>query len=73
MNQDNMFTPPHPLNTAVLFLVFNRLDTTKQVFEAIRRAKPPRLYVAADGARGEGEAEEVKAVREYIMHNRDWE
>ena len=28
------FTPPHPLGTAVLFLVFNRLDTTKQVFEA---------------------------------------
>ncbi len=45
------FIPPHPLNTAVLFLVFNRLDTTKQVFDAIRKAKPPRLYVAADGAR----------------------
>ena len=72
MNNDNIFTPPHPLNTAVLFLVFNRLDTTKQVFEAIRQAKPPRLYVAADGAR-EGEAEEVKAVREYILQNIDWE
>ncbi len=69
------FTPPHPLNTAVLFLVFNRLDTTKQVFEAIRQAKPPRLYVAADGAREtkEGEAEKVKAVREYIISNIDWE
>lgn len=69
------FTPPHPLNTAVLFLVFNRLDTTKQVFEAIRQAKPPRLYVAADGAREtkEGEADRVKAVRDYIMSNIDWE
>jgi len=69
------FTPPHPLKTAVLFLVFNRLDTTKQVFEAIRQAKPPRLYVAADGAREtkEGEAEKVKAVREYIISNIDWE
>ena len=45
------FTPPQPLNTAVLFLIFNRLDTTKLVFEAIRRAKPPRLYIAADGYR----------------------
>jgi hypothetical protein len=55
-------------------LVFNRLDTTKQVFEAIREAKPPRLYVAADGAREtkEGEAEKVKAVREYVMNNIDW-
>ena len=77
---DNMvkiekFIPPHPLTTAVLFLVFNRLDTTKQVFEAIRQAKPPRLYVAADGVREtkEGEAEKVKAVRDFIMQNIDWE
>jgi hypothetical protein len=36
---------------AVLFLVFNRPDTTRRVFEQIRRARPPRLYVAADGPR----------------------
>ncbi|AJJ46580.1 nucleotide-diphospho-sugar transferase [Francisella tularensis subsp. novicida] len=68
------FIPPYPLNTPVLFLVFNRLDTTKQVFEAIRQAKPPRLYVAADGAREEkkGEEQKVKAVREYILNNIDW-
>lgn len=73
--KNSTFTPPHPLNTAVLFLVFNRLDTTKQVFEAIRKAKPPRLYVAADGAREtkEGEAEKVKAVRDFVMSNIDWE
>lgn len=69
------FTPPYPLNTAVLFLVFNRLDTTKQVFKAIRQAKPPRLYIAADGARDskDGEADKVQAVRDYIMQNIDWE
>lgn len=43
------FTPLQPLKTAVLLLVFNRLDTTKQVFEAIRLARPPRLYISADG------------------------
>ncbi|MGI0481005.1 glycosyltransferase [Geminocystis sp. CENA526] len=32
------------LKTPVLFLVFNRLDTTKQVFEAIRQAQSPRFY-----------------------------
>lgn len=69
------FTPPHPLKTAVLFLVFNRLDTTKQVFEAIRKAKPPRFYVASDGARKmrEDEVEKVVAVREFILSNIDWE
>lgn len=68
------FIPPQPLKTAVLFLVFNRLDTTKQVFEAIRQAKPPRLYVAADGPREsrEGEAEKVRVVREYVLSRVDW-
>lgn len=41
--------PAH--NTAVLFIVFNRPSTTKIVFEAIRRAKPSRLYIAADAPR----------------------
>ena len=73
--ENSSFTPPHPLKTAVLFLIFKRLDTTKQVFEAIRKAKPPRLYIAADGPREnvEGEAEKVKAVRDYVMSNIDWE
>lgn len=67
------FTPPAPLNTAVLFLVFNRPDTTAQVFQAIRKAKPPRLYVAADGPRPgcPGEAEQVIKVRE-IATAVDW-
>lgn len=71
---NQQFIPPHPLKTAVLFLVFNRPETTKQVFEAIRKAKPPRLYVAADGARKEknGDEEKVRQVRE-IATKIDWE
>jgi len=46
--------PTAPLKTAVLFLIFNRPDVTSQVFEAIRAARPPRLYIAADGARPTG-------------------
>lgn len=74
MNTVKQFNPPHPLNTAVLFLVFNRLDTTKQVFQAIQKAKPPRLYIAADGARESRENEDVKvdAVRNYVLNNIDW-
>jgi|SRR3989344_844578 len=72
---ESTFTPPHPLKTAVLFLVFNRPDTTKQVFEAIRKAKPPRFYVTADGPREhkEGEVEKIQAVRDYVMGNIDWD
>ena len=39
------------MNKAILLIVFNRFDTAKKVFEAIREVKPPRLYVAADGPR----------------------
>lgn len=69
-----IFTPPHPLKTAVLFLVFNRPDTTKQVFEAIRKAKPPRLYVGADGPRANksGEGEKCERVRR-IATQVDWD
>lgn len=69
------FIPPYPLNTAVLFLVFNRLDTTKKVFEVIRQARPTRLYIAADGARENVayELEKVRAVRDFIIENIDWE
>ncbi|GAB3200550.1 hypothetical protein ABID22_003770 [Pontibacter aydingkolensis] len=62
------------LNTPVLFIVFNRLGTTKEVFSAIREAKPTRLYVAADGPRESrpGEDKKVQAVREFILENVDW-
>jgi hypothetical protein len=61
------------IKTAVLFLIFNRPDTTKQVFDAIRQAKPPRLYVASDGARvsRDGEAALVSHVRQ-IATAVDW-
>lgn len=39
------------MRSPILFLIFNRPDTTKQVFETIRQARPPRLYIAADGPR----------------------
>lgn len=35
----------------VLFIIFNRPDTTLLVFNEIRKAKPSRLYIAADGPR----------------------
>ena len=69
----NTFTPPHPLKTVVLLLIFNRPDTAKQVFETIRKAKPLILYVAADGSRADkpGEAEKVEQARR-IATQVDW-
>lgn len=58
----------------VLFITFNRPDTTKIVFERIREAKPSKLYVAVDGPRSykEGENALVTEVR-TIVKNVDWE
>jgi hypothetical protein len=75
MIEDSKFIPPSPLKTPVLFLIFNRLETTKKVFEEIRKAKPPKLYIASDGPREYkvGELEKVKAVRDYVLNNIDWD
>ncbi len=63
------------LKFSILFLTFNRLDTTKRVFEEIKKAKPLKLYIASDGPREDvlGEDEKVKEVRNFIESNIDWE
>jgi hypothetical protein len=63
------------MNNAALFLIFNRPDTTVQVFETIRQARPPRLYIAADGPRSNkpGETGRVEGTRRVVLDNIDWE
>lgn len=62
------------LDTPVLLLIFNRPQTTKRVFEAIRNARPKKLFVAADGPRSNkpGEDEKCSEARR-IATNVDWE
>ena len=43
--------------TPILFLIFNRPNTTEEVFERIRQIKPKYLFVAADGPRNHVEGE----------------
>lgn len=59
----------------VLLIVFNRLVTTKLVFNKIRQYQPSRLYVASDGARSHivGEEQTVDTVRSFVLDNIDWE
>lgn len=58
-------TPP------VLFLIFNRPDKTRAIFETIRSARPARLYVAADGPRTEDEAA-ICAETRAVIDDVDW-
>jgi len=61
------------LKTPVAFLIFNRPDTTIRVFEEIRRTRPPKLFVIADGPRADrpGEVDKCQAVR-AIIDTVDW-
>ncbi len=62
------------LNTPVLFLIFNRPDTTRQVFAKIREIQPRQLFIAADGPRNiPGEAEKCALTRKTVMDAIDWD
>ncbi len=62
------------INTPILFLIFNRPDTTSEVFKEIRKATPKKLFIAADGSRPNipGEKEKCDEVRKIIEHI-DWD
>jgi hypothetical protein len=57
------------MKSPVLFIVFNRPDTTQKVFEEIAKAKPGKLYVAADGPRKDklGERELCELTRQISI------
>lgn len=62
------------LTTPILFLIFNRPAVTKQVFNAIKEARPSKLYVAADGPRPgiKDEVQNCQQAREAAMAI-DWD
>ena len=64
----NAATPP------VLLLAFNRPDLLERVFEAVRAARPARLFIAVDGPRA-GRADEARACAECraVAERVDWE
>jgi len=59
--------------TPILFLIFNRPDTSFTVFDAIRKAQPKRLYVAADGPRKDNENDRLKCLQTRAVINVDWD
>lgn len=61
------------LQTPILLIAFNRPSETVQVFEAIRKMQPTRLYIAADAPRPNRE-DDVKLCQEVksIVSKIDW-
>ena len=62
-------------NNPILFLIFNRPETTAPVFEQIKKIQPKYLYVAADGPRSNrpGEDELCKASKAIVLEGIDWD
>jgi len=60
--------------TPILFLIFNRPDTTSMVFDKIKSVRPKRLYIAADGPRTDNTKDTIlcEAVRK-IVSVVDWD
>lgn len=61
-----MSEQPYTMRTAVLFIAFRRVEESTAVFQAIREARPPRLYFAVDAPRPgkPEEAAQVARIRE---------
>jgi ADP-heptose:LPS heptosyltransferase len=59
--------------TPILFLIFNRPNQTRRVFEKIREIKPSKLYVAADGPRAHVFEDKINCqLTRSIINGIDW-
>ncbi len=61
------------MKTPILFLIYNRPEYTRKVFEAIRIAKPEQLFIHADGPRRDN-LDDAKLCNETrsILNQIDW-
>jgi len=65
----------YKVKSSILFIIFNRLDTTLLVLEQIKQVRPNRLYITADGPRATVPGEDLKcmATREAVLAAIDWD
>lgn len=58
----------------ILLIVFNRPDTTQIVFDAIKKFRPPKLYVSADAPRKENRQDVINcSLVRQIVSDVDWD
>lgn len=63
---------PSLIDVSVLILFFNRPEPLARVFEEVRKARPARLFLFQDGARGERDVAGIEACRR-VVEQIDWE
>lgn len=62
------------MTTPVLMIMFNRPHKAAEVFAKVRQVKPPKLFIAVDGARPDhpGEADKVRQCQAFAQMV-DWD
>ncbi len=58
--------------TPILFVIFNRPDITQKVFNEIKKIRPKKLFITADGPRNNEEKKLCNKTRK-IIEQVDWE
>ena len=63
------------MDTPIVFIFYNKTETTKQVFTKIREMKPKKLYLVSDGPRKTrvNEKEVVAELRQWVCEQIDWD
>lgn len=62
------------LETAVLLIVFNRLQTVKQVLASLQLVRPKKLYIFSDGPRPgiSSDYDRILEVRQFLKNEVNW-
>ncbi len=65
---------PYKIDVAVLMIFFCRTEKTREVFEAIKKARPARLYLYQDGARENVESDKINIEKcRAAVSDIDWD
>ncbi|MEN9208587.1 MAG: hypothetical protein Q6K31_10525, partial [Gloeomargarita sp. GMQP_bins_14] len=61
------------LQAPVVFLIFNRPELTRKVFQVIRQVQPKRLFIVADGPRDTAETAVCQETRRVVEQEINWD
>ncbi|WP_394993609.1 nucleotide-diphospho-sugar transferase [Emticicia sp.] len=59
----------------ILFIIFNKVESTQKVFNEIRKQQPQFFFIVSDGHRSNknGEKEKVEYIRNWVLEHIDWD
>lgn len=59
------------MRTPIVLIVYKRTQALPAILEAVRAARPPALFLVADGPAGPGERQQVEATRQ-LLERLEW-